>query len=124
MRCALLIGALPLLLIGCIPPPKQTGGLAFFDHEGLEHRMRMLCRLGVGDDEVKTACAVPEMRRRLGRRCGRDGPCALFLLSRKSDAVGARPFRCVFRLTWAPVPATWAPSPAHLGKETGAKRPQ
>jgi len=57
--------AVALLGVGCIPPPKQAGGLRFFDHEGLEHRMRMLCRLGVGDDEVKTACAVPEMRRRM-----------------------------------------------------------
>ncbi len=65
MRSAVLAGALALLLTGCIPPPKQAGGLQFFDHKGLGHRMRILCRLGVGDREIQTACAVPEMRRRL-----------------------------------------------------------
>lgn len=65
MRSAVLIGTLALLTMGCFPPPKQAGGLRFFDHKGFEHRMRMLCRLGVGDHEIKTACAVPEMHRRL-----------------------------------------------------------
>ncbi len=65
MRPTVLIGALALLSMGCFPPPKQAGGLRFFDHKGFEHRMRMLCRLGVGDNEIKTACAVPEMHRRL-----------------------------------------------------------
>ncbi|MBW2455860.1 MAG: hypothetical protein JRI68_15195 [Deltaproteobacteria bacterium] len=65
MRRTVLTGALALMMIGCLPPPKQAGGLRFFDHKGFEHRMRMLCRLGVGDNEIKTACAVPEMHRRL-----------------------------------------------------------
>ncbi len=49
-------------LLGCLPPPKQSGGLGFFDHAGLERRMRILCRLGVGDDTIQSACARPKVR--------------------------------------------------------------
>ena len=49
-------------LIGCIPPPKQTGGLGFFDQAGFERRMRILCRLGIGDDPIRSACAAPNVR--------------------------------------------------------------
>ena len=43
MRCYAI--ALAVALVGCIPPPKQAGGLREIDHRGLEHRMKVLCRI-------------------------------------------------------------------------------
>ncbi len=37
--------ALAVALAGCIPPPKQAGGLRDIDHGGLEHRVKVLCRI-------------------------------------------------------------------------------
>jgi hypothetical protein len=47
---------LAFALLGCIKQPKQAGGLRFFDHAGFAHRMNMLCRLGVGDENIQSAC--------------------------------------------------------------------
>jgi hypothetical protein len=60
MRGLVVVAA--LALVGCIPPPKQTGGLGFFDHAGLKRRMAILCRLGVGDDHIRAACEAPKGR--------------------------------------------------------------
>ncbi len=55
IRCVGVI-ALATLLAGCVPPPKQNGGVKF-DRRGFAHRMRVLCHLGVGDPDAQAACA-------------------------------------------------------------------
>ncbi len=55
--------SLMAMVSGCFPPPKQAGGLEVFDHRGLGRRMRILCRLGVGERQLKAACLSPAPQR-------------------------------------------------------------
>lgn len=49
-------------LAGCAAP-AQYGGLIPVDHAGLERRLRILCRWGVGAGTAQAGCAAPALRR-------------------------------------------------------------
>ncbi len=80
-----------LALAGCAAP-AQYDGLIPVDNAGLQRRLRILCRLGVGDATARAGCAAPlDQALRRQQECGPDE------LSEPCRQAGARP---------APVPAS------------------
>ncbi len=55
MRAILLLAAGLTLLSSCVTP-QQYDGLIEFDRQGLERRLTILCRLGVGDATTRRTC--------------------------------------------------------------------
>ncbi len=56
MRATLLLAVGLALLSGCVTP-QQYDGLIHFNRRGLERRLSILCRLGVGDATTRRTCA-------------------------------------------------------------------
>jgi hypothetical protein len=59
---ALVVVVAAVLLSGCGPPTQYQGPIPF-DQGGVAHRMRVLCRLGLGSPDVQSACQTPSLPR-------------------------------------------------------------